>query len=174
MLDAIGVQTCLRAQNNSRELAPTHTYSRFCAQTDYRVLLLDSLAYSKRLPESLSMGSEDSLRPLVLVLMAALAFHGAASVLGSLLLRSREAHHIRQAAVFDSKVAFFSSPQATPKEVKISSCSRRRVFRGHYLVPTLLFLSFYYNYGCGPCPFLAQLAGHPYVPFVLAFSVHPF
>ncbi|CAM9918212.1 unnamed protein product [Ectocarpus sp. 12 AP-2014] len=29
---------------------------------------------------------------------------------------SREAHNRRQAAVFDSKVAFFSSPQATPKE----------------------------------------------------------
>eukprot|EP00903_Cladosiphon_okamuranus_P010623 g10046.t1 len=29
---------------------------------------------------------------------------------------SREAHNLRQAAVFDSKVAFFSSPQATPKE----------------------------------------------------------
>eukprot|EP00752_Nemacystus_decipiens_P002591 g2424.t1 len=33
-----------------------------------------------------------------------------------LLQASREAHHRRQAAVFDSKVAFFSSPQATPKE----------------------------------------------------------
>ncbi|CAM9333128.1 unnamed protein product [Pylaiella littoralis] len=29
---------------------------------------------------------------------------------------SREAHHLRQAAVFDSQVPFFSSPQATPQE----------------------------------------------------------
>lgn len=32
-----------------------------------------------------------------------------------------EAHNRRQAAVFDSKVAFFSSPQATPKEVSGTS-----------------------------------------------------
>lgn len=36
----------------------------------------------------------------------------------SVLCLLREAHLRRQAAVFDSKVAFYSSPQATPKEVR--------------------------------------------------------